>query len=94
MQKAIFCTCFAATIMQVPAEAATDAVKTEAAAKTRDSPSLPAPLLTVPCAVSTRIGTEASKAALGHPPSLPQILKGKQIPEGRDILFVYYRQQF
>lgn len=31
----------------------------------------------MPCAVSTRIGKDASKAALGHPPSLPQCLEGK-----------------
>lgn len=60
MQKVASCTRFAAIIMQVPAEADTDAVKSETAAKTRDTPLSSAPLLaTVPYAVSTRIGKDA-----------------------------------
>lgn len=60
MQKVASCTRFAAITMQVPAEAATDAVKSETAAKTRDTVLSQAPLLTtVPCAVSTRIGKDA-----------------------------------
>lgn len=76
--------------MQMPAEAA--AVKAESAVQTQGttlslSLSLPAPLLTtVPCAVSTRIEKDASEAALGHPPYLPQVWKGKQISQRRDII--------
>lgn len=78
MQKVASCTRFAAITMQVPAEAATDAVKSETAAKTRDTPlSQHLCSLQSPVQSAQGLGRMPAKATLGLSPSLPQVLKGK-----------------
>lgn len=78
MQKVASCTRFAAIIMQVPAEAATDAVKSETLLKHK-TPLSPQHLCSLQSPVQSAqgLGRMPAKATPGLSPSLLQVLKGK-----------------